>query len=199
MTRKTLFILNPEIRGAIMLGFGFGGYSALVISLSAYGVFAAIDVNLFAATVVAATVGLAAFYFLSSAARSLAKKLGSYGLAGFHIWRIPAALIFFYYGTQGLLPDIFVTLAGGGDMLTGILAVIIFLVPRSVKAVTGFHIIGFADFVVAVGTGITLTVLAPDSMSNVVLLPVSLIPLVGVPLSGATHIAALHQLITERA
>lgn len=198
MSKKTLSISSLDARGITLLGFGFGTYSVLVTCLSAYGFFTAVDTNLFAATVVAATVSLAALYFLSPSVQSLARRLGPYGLAGFHVWRIPAALTFLHYGSKGLLPDIFVTLAGWGDMLAGILAVVVFLIPRSTKAITGFHIIGFTDFIVAVGTGITLTALAPESMSNVVLLPVSLIPLVGVPLSGATHIAALHQL-TKRA
>lgn len=199
MTKKMLSIHNVDARGVTVLGLGFGAYSVLVISLSAYGVFAAVYTNLFAATVVAATVSLTTLYFLSPSVQSLARKLGPYGLARFHVWRIPAALTFFYYGDHGLLPDIFVTLAGWGDLLAGVLAVVVFLIPRSAKAIARFHVIGFADFVVAVGTGVTLTVLAPAAMSNVALLPVSLIPLVGVPLSGATHIAALHQLMTKRA
>ena len=186
-------------RGALLLAIGFGLYSAIVISLSATGAFARMDTNIFAGTVVAATVGLSLAYFYVPSIRLLANKLGPYGLSSFHVWRIPAALTFLYYGSQGWLPDIFVTLAGWGDMLAGVLAAIILILPRALKTVTGFHVIEFADFAVAVGTGVTLNAIAPESMANIVLLPVSLIPLIGVPLSGATHIAALHQIFVSGA
>lgn len=184
-------------RGAITLVIGLGIYSAIVIALSATGVFSRVDTNIFAGTVVAATVGLSLSYFLIPSIRLLANRLGPYGLAGFHVWRIPAALTFLYYGSQGWLPDIFVSLAGWGDMLAGVLAAIVLVLPRAMKTVAGFHVIGFADFIVAVGTGVVLNAIAPESMSNIVLLPVSLIPLIGVPLSGATHIAALHQIFAS--
>ena len=92
----------------------------------------------------------------------------------------------------------FVILAGWGDMLAGVLAILIFLVPRGRLTIAGFHIVGFIDFVVAVGTGILLNAIAPESMANILLLPIALIPLIGVPLSGATHIAALHMLWKQR-
>ncbi len=185
-------------KGVILLGLGFGTYSAIVITLSAYGIYANINTNIFALTVISATLGLTLSYFLIPSIRALGSQLGPYGLAGFHVWRIPAALTFLYYGSQGWLPEIFVTLAGWGDMLAGILAAIVLLAPRSTIFIAGFHIIGFTDFIIAVGTGVTLNAIAPESMANIVFLPVSLIPLIGVPISGATHIAALHILATRR-
>ena len=185
-------------KGILLMSFGFATYSAVVIWLSRSGTFAAIDTNIFAATIVAATVSLTLSYFLIPSIRMLAERLGPYGLAGFHIWRIPAGLTFLYYGWQGWLPDTFVHLAGWGDLLAGILAATIFMLPRSARTIAGFHIIGFIDFVIAVGAGITLNALAPQSMIHVTELPVSLIPLIGVPLSGATHIAAMHMIATRR-
>lgn len=175
---------------------GFGGYAVIAITLSWTGVFSAINTNVFPAVVALATIGLALSYFIVPSIRRLAETIGPYGLASFHVWRIPAALTFLYYGSQGLLPSTFVNLAGWGDMLAGVLAVLIFLLPRRARTVAGFHTIGLADFIVAVGTGIILNAIAPTSMANVLLMPVALIPLVGVPLSGATHIAALHMIWT---
>ncbi len=184
--------------GAILLVTAFGVYSAVVILLSANGIFAELNTNVFAMTIVAATSGLALSYFFSPSIRLLANALGPYGLAGFHVWRIPAGLTFLYYGWHGWLPEIFVTLAGWGDLLAGVLAAVVITTARSRWKIIGFHVIGFADFLVAVGTGVVLNAVAPDAMANVVFLPVALIPLVGVPLSGATHIAALHQLVTRK-
>jgi len=146
-------------RGAWLIGTTFGLYSIVVLTLAGSGFFASINTNFFPAVVALATIALTASYFLSPSVRTLAVKLGPYGLAYFHIW---------------------------------------LLLPRSIKLITGFHIVGFADFVVAVGTGITLNAVAPESMANIVLLPIAIIPLVGVPLSGATHIAALHLLLSSQ-
>lgn len=198
MTTATNHDPSDHADGIGKLLLGFGTYAALAIALSATGAFSAMDTNVFPAVVALATAGLTLSYFFVPSIRALAEAIGPYGLASFHVWRIPAALTFLYYGAQGLLPATFVNLAGWGDMLAGVLAVVIFLLPRRPRTVAGFHIIGFADFVVAVGTGIVLNALDPTSMSNVLLLPVALIPLVGVPLSGATHIAALHMIWTGR-
>ena len=196
---STAMTANAAVRrGTFLLASGFGLYAAIVLTLSATGSYLRTDTNVFAATVVLATLGLSLSYFKSVSIRALADHLGPFGLAKLHIWRIPAALTFLYYGSQGWLPDIFVTLAGWGDMLAGVLAALVILAPRAGRTIAGFHLIGFADFVVAVGTGVTLTIFAPASMANIVLLPVSLIPLIGVPISGATHIAALHQIFSKR-
>jgi hypothetical protein len=53
-----------------------------------------------------------------------------------------------------------------------------------------FHIVGFADFVVAVGTGLTLFLLNDSRMAAIQTLPMALIPLYGVGISGASHIMA---------
>lgn len=175
----------------------FAIYSTTVISLSATGHFAKVNTNFFAVTVVVATIALTLSYFYLPGVKRLAQRLGPYGLASFHVWRIPAALTFLYYGAQGWLPDIFVTLAGWGDMLAGVLAALVLLLPRKPRTILGFHLVGMTDFIIAVGTGIVLNAVAPASMSNVVYLPVALIPLIGVPVSGATHIASLHMLLAK--
>lgn len=121
--------------------------------------------------------------------------IGLRGLTAFHIWRIPAALVFFWYGTQGALPLVFVVLAGVGDLLAGLLA--LWVVTRRVPSRRQYafaHLFGLADFVVAVGTGVTLTLLADPLMATVQRFPVALIPFFGVALSGATHLMALHLL-----
>jgi hypothetical protein len=53
-----------------------------------------------------------------------------------------------------------------------------------------FHVVGFADFVVAVGTGLTLFLLNNPQMAAIQTLPMALIPLYGVGISGASHIMA---------
>jgi hypothetical protein len=57
-----------------------------------------------------------------------------------------------------------------------------------------FHRFGFADFVVAVGTGLTFTLLQDPLMALITTLPFALIPLFGVGISGASHLMAFDML-----
>ena len=183
---------NLARKGGWIIGVGFGLYSAIAVMLSATGVYASIHPNFFALTIVFSMSALVLAYFKLPSVRAFAEWVGPYHLASFHIWRIGAALAFLYYGAQGWLPDIFVNLAGWGDMLAGVLAAGLVLIPTTFSRIKAVHIIGMADFVVAVGTGLTLQLLQEPLIANLVYLPIALIPLVGVPLSGASHVVALH-------
>lgn len=177
---------------------GFAGWAVLATVLAGGGVFRALPLEVFAGTVVAATVALTLLGFRHSGVRAAAERLGPYGLAGFHVWRVPAALMFFWYGAEGLLPPVFVALAGVGDLIAGLAAGLVMLARRSRARILAFHLFGLADFVVAVGTGLTFTLLADPAMASLAALPVALIPLVGVPVSGATHLVALRLLLSRR-
>ena len=63
------------------------------------------------------------------------------------------------------------------------------LIPRW-RLTLVFHLFGFADFVVAVGTGLTLFLLNDSRMAGIQTLPMALIPFYGVGISGASHIIA---------
>jgi hypothetical protein len=81
-------------------------------------------------------------------------------------------------------------LAGLGDLLAGVNAATILWRPRTQARYRQIHRFGFADFVVAVGMGLTLTLLHDPRMALLRSLPMALIPLFGVGISGATHIFA---------
>jgi len=128
----------------------------------------------------------------------------------FHLWRAPAALAFFYYGARGKLPAAFVRNAAWGDLIAALLAPAV--VVQSVRAgrrpagdgagtrgFVGFNLFSFADFVVAVGTGIAFSLRGDARMSTLRRLPMALIPLFGVPVTGAFSLMALHRLFTRRA
>jgi hypothetical protein len=137
-------------------------------------------------------------YFNSSFIRSMIDAVGLHRLTLMHIWRIPAALVFFYYGMQNALPPLFWILAGVGDFLAGCLAMTMFWRTRSEANYRQFHLFGFADFVSAVGTGLTFTLLEDPRMVLLTTLPMALIPLFGVGLSGASHIIAFNHLRNRR-
>lgn len=118
------------------------------------------------------------------------------------IWRIPAALAFFWYGAQGLLPPVFVRNAGWGDLIAGIAAIpVVFWLPQRAwrrTSLIGFYCFSFADFVIAVGTGFTFSLLGDPLMATLKTFPMALIPLFGVPLTGSLSIIALHRLAIGR-
>ncbi len=137
-------------------------------------------------------------YFLSATLRRYFGKIGLFPLTVLHIWRIPAALLFFWYGAQGLLPPAFWLLAGIGDLIAGIAALPLLRGPVSRQSYWRIHSFGFLDFVVAVGTGLTFTLLNDPRMDPIRHLPLALIPLFGVGISGASHLIAFDLLWASR-
>lgn len=122
--------------------------------------------------------------------RTYIEAIGLRGLTSFHVWRIAAAVLFFWYGAHDLLPEVFVRNAGWGDLIAGLVAVGIILLPKTRNRYLVFHIFGFADFVIAIGTGLTLFLLNDPRMAGIQTLPMALIPFYGVGISGASHLMA---------
>lgn len=148
--------------------------------------------------IVAATIILPVLaYALSPSLRAYADWVGHRRLALFHIWRVPAALLFFWYGANGELPPLFWILAGLGDLVAGAYAAYLTTRPSSARQYLLFHLFGFADFVVAVGTGLVHTLLLDPRMAPIAVLPMALIPLFGVGISGASHLIAFDMLRRE--
>jgi hypothetical protein len=139
-----------------------------------------------------------AMYFLVPPIQRSVDRIGIYRLTLFHIWRLPASLLFFYYGLQAELPPFFWVLAGVGDCATGVYALrALKSEPRSTQLLR-IHVFGSLDFIVALGTGLTYTFLGDSRMRLLTELPMALIPLYGVGISGATHIIALSALLGSR-
>jgi hypothetical protein len=134
--------------------------------------------------------------------RRLVREVDLAHLTWFNVWRVPAAIAFFVVGAQGLLPAPFVTNAAWGDLIAGGLAPVVVLAARHVAArrrtgaYLAFHLFSFGDFLVAVGTGLTFTVLGDPLMRTLLDTPMALIPLWGVPITGAISLLALHRLLT---
>ncbi|MHC2332898.1 permease [Bradyrhizobium sp. USDA 4454] len=139
-----------------------------------------------------------AIYALTPAVRRYFENVGVYPLTVLHTWRIPASLLFFWYGFQNQLPPAFWILAGVGDFLAGAKALPLLKGPANDDTYFRIHRFGFADFVVAVGTGLLFTVLNDPRMVTIRELPMVLIPLYGVGISGASHLIAFDLLRRRR-
>lgn len=137
--------------------------------------------------------------------RRIVREIDLAHLTWFNTWRVPAAIAFFAVGAQGLLPAQFVTNAAWGDLIAGLLAPVVVLLAAGLtararfRAYLAFHIFSFGDFVVAVGTGLTFTLLGDPLMRTLLDTPMALIPLWGVPITGTISLLALHRLLTRRA
>jgi hypothetical protein len=181
------------ITGAVIIAWGL----AVVIGAQT-GFFRSLYPPFIAPIVAIGIAAPTAAYFMFPSVRRYIEGLGLRTLTLFHIWRIPAALLFFWYGSQGLLPETFVRHAAWGDLIAGCLALGIAFMPESRGAYWGFHLFGFADFVLAVGTGLAFTLANDPRMEPIRDLPMALIPLYGVGISGASHLMAFDLLIRGR-
>jgi hypothetical protein len=173
------------------IGFAIGIWGFSVGVSSYLGFFSAVPIPWFALLVVLGITLPLVAYYRNSLFRACIQGLHLDSLTLFHMWRIPAALIFFYYGSQGWLPETFVRHAAWGDLAVGVLALGVWITPRSRWKYWGFHGFGLADFVVAVGTGLAFAVTQVPTMETISAFPIALIPLFGVGISGASHIMAL--------
>jgi hypothetical protein len=178
----------------VILTFSLATWGLAVVVLAQTRVFSRLYQPLIGAIVAATIVVPTIWYLRSLAVRRIMETVGHRRIVMFHVWRIPAALLFFWYGAQGSLPPLFWMLAGIGDLIAGLYALRLSFQPESAHGYRAFHRFGFADFVVAVGTGLTYTLLLDPRMAPIATLPLALIPLFGVGISGASHLIAFDML-----
>lgn len=179
---------------ALLLTTIAAAWAAAVVAGARTGAFAALPMPWIAVIVAITIVVPTAWYFAWPPLQAFADALGHRPLMALHVWRIPAALLFFWFGLRGELPPLFWTLAGVGDFIAGSYAAWLLTRPASARRYRSFHAFGFADFVVAVGTGLTFTLLEDPRMGAIASLPLALIPLFGVGISGTTHLVAFDML-----
>ena len=183
--------LNQRHQVAQKLIFTIGIWGVSVGIGSYFGLFSTFPLPWIAFLVAMGITLPLAIYYGNSVFQAYIQGLHLNYLTLFHIWRIPAALTFFYYGNQHLLPPTFVRNAAWGDLASGLLVLVVLALPKSPWKYWGFHLFGLADFVSAVGTGLTFSLLQVPTMETIATFPIALIPLFGVGISGASHIMAL--------
>lgn len=113
-----------------------------------------------------------------------------------HVWRVPAALVFFEHGD--VLPETFVRNAAFGDFFVGCAAPLVVLAGGGRGKWWLFHVLGALDLVLAVGTGLTLTLLGDPGMAAIKRFPLVLVPALGVCLTGVAHAIAFDKPAGDR-
>lgn len=182
---------RPEARLPLAVGVA---WFALVVIGAETGFFASLYQPAIGAIVAATIILPTVWYFRAPGVRAAVEAVGHRRIMAMHTWRVPAALLFFWYGFRGDLPPAFWALAGAGDLVAGLYAGYLSFKPESAARYRSFHRFGFADFVVAVGVGLTHTLISDPRMAPVTTLPLALIPFFGVGVSGASHLVAFDML-----
>ncbi len=147
----------------------------------------------FGFTVLGIQLGLIALYLWHDGFKSYANNIPLKAIALFHSWRIFAGWMFL--ANVGSLSQTFINNAAYGDIIAGFLGLSVFVFGHNKRNYLIFNILGMLDFIIAVGTGLTLTIIGDEEMAKIVQLPLIIIPLFGVPLSGITHIISLTRLL----
>ena len=169
---------------------------AVTVSILGYlGWFSQLPLPSIAFFVVSAIGVLLTIYYRNDTFRAYISSIHPKHLTIFHLWRILAGFFFLHYGSQQLLPEQFVINAGYGDLAVGFLVPIVLMLPESVVKYIAFHIFSLLDFVLAVGTGLTFTLLSVPLMDNLATFPIILIPFFGVPITGASSVMAINSLL----
>lgn len=173
-------------------------WTATVLLAGKLGVFTHLPLPSISFLVVFAITAQLLLYYRHRDFQAFVVAINPMHLTVFHLWRIAAGFTFLYYGSQQLLPERFVLNAGYGDLAVGFLVPIILLLGGSTEKYIAFHLFSLLDFIVAVGTGLTFTLLSVPTMSTIATFPIVLIPLVGVPITGASSVMAIDVLLKQR-
>ena len=173
-------------------------WTALVVLASASGWLRA--AGRYAPPLTAASVMLTivSLSFALPSFRAWVASLGLVRLTALHILRIAAVPLFFWYGSRGLLPAVFVSRAAWGDLAAGLLALGVLLFWRRPAGFWIAHLWGMSDFFIAFATAIPLARQGGSAMESIATLPIALIPFVGVPFLAATHVMAYDLLLRTR-
>ncbi|MEO0378296.1 MAG: hypothetical protein AAF329_27610 [Cyanobacteria bacterium P01_A01_bin.17] len=172
-------------------------WAIAIVIAGTLGIFTHLPLPSIALLVVVSLTTLLVLYYRNAAVNHYVASLNPRILIAFHLWRIVAGFTFLYYGSQSLLPRQFVINAGYGDLMVGFLVPFVLLGAQSTQRYITFHLFGLLDFVVAVGTGLAFTLLQVPLMENIATFPVVLIPLFGVPLTGASSVMAIDTLLRQ--
>lgn len=131
--------------------------------------------------------------------RQFVLSLDPQTLTAMQSWRI-AGFVFLVLAVYGLLPDRFAQPAGWGDMFIGATALLAarkLANPAHRKGFIAWQLLGIADLVTAVASGILAGVIDPHGIptSAMTVLPLSLIPTFAVPLFLIFHLICIAQAI----
>jgi hypothetical protein len=145
------------------------------------------------------TIGLTVAVSRAGWINETVRKISIRQLLAVHVGRF-IGLYFVWLYAQGRLPAEFAHRAGWGDVIAAAGALVLLFWPEGSgfrRALWLWNIVGLADLLVAVGTAGWLNLTRPGSMIEVAGLPLSLVPLWGVPIYMTSHFVIFRRLGRE--
>ncbi|ANI88149.1 hypothetical protein A9P82_01775 [Arachidicoccus ginsenosidimutans] len=190
LEKQSNAVLQFNLEKRVAIGVAIWGIASFFLGY--YRFFTHIPRLFFGVTVIIILTSLIIIYQYNQTFKNFSNSIPLKAIALFHTWRIFAGWIFLSY--SGMLSQTFINCAAYGDIISGFLALAIFIFGHTKLNYYIFDVIGLLDFIIAVGAGITLTITGDNQMLPIVQLPLIMIPLFGVPLSGFTHFISLNRL-----
>jgi hypothetical protein len=131
--------------------------------------------------------------------RETVRKISVRQIFAVHVGRF-VGFYFVWLYAQGRLPAEFAHRAGWGDVVAAAGALVLLFWPEGPgfrRALWLWNIVGLADLFVAVGTAGWLNFTRPGSMIEMAGLPLTLVPLWGVPIYMTSHFVIFRRLFAE--
>lgn len=141
-------------------------------------------------------------YWLSQSFRKWVLSVNIKLLVALHLTRFVGFYFLFLY-SRGQLPYDFAVLGGWGDIIVATAALLVILLATLVGK-SGWiiclvwNLIGLVDILFVIATAVRLTIADPQSMSELLKLPLSLLPTFLVPILIFTHIIIFIRLYRAR-
>lgn len=141
-------------------------------------------------------------YWLSQSFRKWVLSVNIKLLVALHLTRFVGFYFLFLY-SRGQLPYDFAVLGGWGDIIVATAALLVILLATLVGK-SGWiiclvwNLIGLVDILFVIATAARLTIADPQSMSDLLKLPLSLLPTFLVPILIFTHIIIFIRLYRAR-
>jgi hypothetical protein len=133
-------------------------------------------------------------YWLSQGFRDWVLSINIKLLVAVHLTRF-VGFYFLYLYSRDMLPYDFAVLGGWGDIIVASMALLIILAPLAGKSgwliYFIWNLVGLLDILFVVATAARLATADPQSMSELLKLPLSLLPTFLVPIIIFTHIMIL--------
>ena len=185
-------IHSTSIRMERMVAFTIALWGISAFLLGYYRLFDNTSSIFFALCIAAIQTILILLYFFNKPINDFFNGINLSTIAILHTWRIFAGWLFISY--SNVLPEAFINNAAYGDIIAGFLGISVFIFGRTKLSFYIFNIVGLIDFILAVGTGILLSLMQVQGTELLTKLPLILITFFGVPVSGLTHVVSLVRL-----
>ena len=184
------------------LPFIFACWLCVIAVVGLTGIYDTAPPQVMGLTIAGCTLLLLALSRFNTSFRSNLDSITTESLICIHSIRAPIGAAFLVMASEGLLPDLFANRAGYGDILTATLGVLVIVFCSTLKnqklktiAYVIWNVVGLADLLVAVGTGIYLALQIQDSMIWIARLPLLLVPTFILPILFTSHIIMLKRLM----